>query len=612
MSYSKKYTLAPLPQTNRGESIKLGKDPKGKNFLYTNGKSVFIRDIENPTLATEYVGHNAQATVARYSPSGFYIASGDAHGNVRIWDTVNEEHILKNEIRPVSGKISDIAWDSESKRLIAVGEGKERFGHAFAFDTLSSVGEITGHSKIVNSVSIRQQRPFRAVTASDDMTVVFYHGVPFKYNKTIRDHTRFIHAVEFSPSGDHFVSVGADGKIFLYDGKSGDKIDELTSDSSHTGSIFSVSWSPDSTHLLTSSGDCTAKIWDVAAKSVVNTFEFGSEIDHQQVGNLWQDDWLLSTSLSGEINYLDKNSGKVSRSVNGHAKGVTALAVTSDDTLFSGSYDGRVFSWSLGSDGDKTQAVPLEGGDHSNQVVAIQVQDTKILSAGMDDVIRTGDVSSKSFNGNVISTGALPNSLALASNGTSVVATSENVQVYDGQGSKVVELDNLGYTPSTASIDAQGKVVFVGGKDNKVHSYTLDGQSLSPRQEIGNHLGYISAIAPHPSGEFVAVGDSVGKIFLYQVETGKAVVQTWVFHSARITGLAWSKCGNFLVSGSIDTNVYVWNREKPFKKQAIKNAHVDAVNSVGFLNNSSDDSKINVVSVGQDAAVRVWEVAKPQ
>lgn len=40
------YTLAPLPQTNRGEGIKLGKDPKGKNFVYTNGKSVFIRDIE--------------------------------------------------------------------------------------------------------------------------------------------------------------------------------------------------------------------------------------------------------------------------------------------------------------------------------------------------------------------------------------------------------------------------------------------------------------------------------------------------------------------------------------------------------------------------------------
>lgn len=94
-----------------------------------------------------------------------------------------------------------------------MGEGKERFGHAFAFDTLSSVGEITGHSKVINSVSIRQQRPFRAVTASDDMTVAFYNGVPFKYQKTIRDHTRFVHAVQFSPSGDFFVSAGADGKV---------------------------------------------------------------------------------------------------------------------------------------------------------------------------------------------------------------------------------------------------------------------------------------------------------------------------------------------------------------------------------------------------------------
>lgn len=179
---------------------------------------------------------------------------------------MNEEHILKNEIRPISGKISDIAWDSESKRLIAVGEGKESFGHAFAFDTLSSVGEIAGHSKVINSVSIRQQRPFRAVTASDDMTVSFFTGVPFKYVKTLRDHTRFVHAVEFSPNGDFFASVGADGKIFVYDGKEGEKVAELPG---HQGSIFALSWSPDSTQILTSSADYTAKIWDVNTKQVV-------------------------------------------------------------------------------------------------------------------------------------------------------------------------------------------------------------------------------------------------------------------------------------------------------------------------------------------------------
>ena len=38
-------TYATLPRTTRGASIVLGGDPKGKNFLYTNGNSVIIRDI---------------------------------------------------------------------------------------------------------------------------------------------------------------------------------------------------------------------------------------------------------------------------------------------------------------------------------------------------------------------------------------------------------------------------------------------------------------------------------------------------------------------------------------------------------------------------------------
>ena len=61
----------------------------------------------------------------------------------------------------MAGKINDLAWDGESKRMIAVGDGKDKFGHAFLVDTGSSVGEITGHSKSINSVSIRPTRPIR-------------------------------------------------------------------------------------------------------------------------------------------------------------------------------------------------------------------------------------------------------------------------------------------------------------------------------------------------------------------------------------------------------------------------------------------------------------------
>lgn len=42
--------------------------------------------------------------------------------------------------------------------------------------------------------------------------------------------------------------------------------------------------------------------------SVVSTFPMGSTVLDQQLGCLWQKDHLLSVSLSGYINYLDRNN----------------------------------------------------------------------------------------------------------------------------------------------------------------------------------------------------------------------------------------------------------------------------------------------------------------
>lgn len=69
-----------------------------------------------------------------------------------------------------------------------------------------------------------------------------------------------------------------------------------------------VSWSPDSSQLISASGDKTVKLWDVGATTAVTTFNLGSDVTDQQLGCLWQKDHLLSISLSGYINYLDKNN----------------------------------------------------------------------------------------------------------------------------------------------------------------------------------------------------------------------------------------------------------------------------------------------------------------
>ncbi|CAD7005466.1 unnamed protein product [Ceratitis capitata] len=138
-AYQNKFIYTTLPRTQRGQPIVLGGDPKGKNFLYTNGNSVIIRNIENPAIADVYTEHSCAVNVAKYSPSGFYIASGDVSGKIRIWDTVNKEHILKNEFQPIGGPIKDIAWSQDNQRIVVVGEGRERFGHVFMTETGTSV-----------------------------------------------------------------------------------------------------------------------------------------------------------------------------------------------------------------------------------------------------------------------------------------------------------------------------------------------------------------------------------------------------------------------------------------------------------------------------------------
>ena len=63
-------------------------------------------------------------------------------------------------------------------------------------------------------------------------------GVPFKFDKMIKTHTKFVQDVKYAASGDHFASVGSDYKAFLYDGKTGDVLGEFGGDE-HKGSIVS-------------------------------------------------------------------------------------------------------------------------------------------------------------------------------------------------------------------------------------------------------------------------------------------------------------------------------------------------------------------------------------
>ncbi|KAJ6659379.1 hypothetical protein lerEdw1_019111 [Lerista edwardsae] len=672
MPYELRKVFASLPQVERGVSKIIGGDPKGNNFLYTNGKCVIIRNIDvilpslilshvlscssldplpswmplvllNPAIADIYTEHAHQVVVAKYAPSGFYIASGDVSGKLRIWDTTQKEHLLKYEYQPFAGRIKDIAWTEDSKRLAAVGEGREKFGAVFLWDTGSSVGEITGHNKVINSVDIKQTRPYRLATGSDDNCAAFFEGPPFKFKFTISDHSRFVNCVRFSPDGNRLATASADGQIFIYDGKTGEKVGALGGNKAHDGGIYAISWSPDGNHLLSASGDKTAKIWDVGANSIVNTFNMGSNVLDQQLGCLWQKDHLLTLSLSGYINYLDKNNpDKPLRIIKGHSKSIQCLTVHKNggkSYIYSGSHDGHInillsgqlernkrlqrinigmsfffplnlngFSLTYCShywDAETGENNDFLGKGHTNQVSRMAVDESEqLVSCSMDDTVRYTSLSKKDYSGqDVVKMDVQPKCVAVGAGGYAVVVCiGEIVLMKDKKKCSVI--DNPGFEPEAVAVHPGGGMAAVGGTDGNVYLYAIQGTSLQREEKTLEAKGPVTDLAYSHDGAFLAVTDASKVVTVFSVADGYAEHNVFYGHHAKIVCIAWSPDNEHFASGGMDMMVYVWTLSDPETRVKIPDSHrLHHVSSLAWLDEHT------LVTTSHDASVKEWSVS---
>lgn len=488
-----------------------------------------------------------------------------------------------------------------------MGDGRERFGHCITADSGNSVGEVTGHSKVVNSVSIRQQRPLRAATAADDASMCFLHGAPFKFAaKAAALHMGYVNGVAFSPDGSLLVTVGADKRIQLYDGKTGEPTKNI-GEGEHTGTIFAVSWAKDSKRLVTCSADQTVKVWDVEAGKVVQSWRLGEEgavsIPDQQVGVVWthgrSDGLIISLNLAGDLTYLKEGSPTPVKVVQGHNKSITALGTSSDGqgkSVWTGSFDGRVCRWDLASG----TGLVVDGQAHSNQVTQFAAASGQTYSVGWDDTLRIADESAGSFAGEALKLSAQPRGIA-AAEGKLVIGLASGVAVYS-KGQLVGET-KTDFTPT--AIAAHGSVVAVGADTNQVQVYRLDaGGRLSPTATLPKSTAQISALAFSKDGKYLAMGNASGKIVVFDTSSWEVATDRWSSHTARVIAIAWNDAGTHAVSGGLDTNVFVWSLAKPGSRVKALNAHKDGVNGVAWVNGSE-----KIASTGGDAAVKIWTVS---
>lgn len=600
MTYAPKNIYGAVPTTTRAKPLHVGGDPKGNNWLYSCGQSVFIRNLKDPLKVELYSEHQFPPTVARYAPSGFYIASGDNSGTIRIWDTTQKEHILKYEYRVLAGPILDLQWSDDSKRIVAVGEGKEKFGVTIMWDTGASVGEITGHAKAIQSADFKQTRPYRVATGSEDFQVNWFEGPPFKFKKAYKEHTRFVNCVRFSPDGSKLVTVSSDKQGFFYGGKDGELLGSFSANNAHTAGIYSASWSPDSQQVLTASADKTCKIWNANTFECVKTFTFSENLEDQQLGCLWQGDELISISFGGDIYYLDPSNPSVpKRVVKGHNKFITSLAYEhSTSTLYSGDFSGLILAWDVSTGNSKG----FSGKGHSNQINKIIPRDGHLITAAKDDSIRITKIVGAQYGGESISLDSEPVDLAVGHKDVHLVITVNTDSIVLIRSGKIVSKHPVKFQPTAVALSIDEIQVAVGGKDNQIHFYSLSGDKLTEGAVLSGHRGPLSSLSYSPDGHYLASADTNRDIFVWELASNKQKVTGWQYHTARINSLAWAPDSIHLATASLDGTVIVWNQEETGKRIHIKDAHRGGVNTVLWIDGNT------VASSGQDSTIKTWNI----
>lgn len=267
------------------ESLSKAKTPEAEIALHETLNASRVRKAGQ-------IDFNFARTFA-FSPDKKHVAAAGDYGRVGVWDTRGKPlFTLPGENAggdPAALAVTGLAFDPSGRRL-AVGDGQ---GHVVLRD--AGTGREVRHWDIHKQVNGLAFAPdgSRLAVASDWPTVSILEIDGTAQPLILRDgHRGRVWGVAFSPDGRRLATVGADGRIFLWDSHSGSRLQELPKQAE---AVTRVAFSPDGTKLATAGQNRNAQLWDLAKGSIEKLF-FGHS------------DWIWDVAFSRNGRYLATGS----------------------------------------------------------------------------------------------------------------------------------------------------------------------------------------------------------------------------------------------------------------------------------------------------------------
>ena len=205
---------------------------------------------------------------------------------------------------------------------------------------------------------------------------------------TLQGHAGSVNSLAWSPDGSHLASSSDDYTIRIWDPASARLLSTLEG---HTNEAWRLAWSPDSSRLASASHDHTIRLWDPASARLLSTLQ-------AHTSWVWSLAWspdgscLASASSDKTIRLWDPASARLLSTLKGHMRSVLSLAWSPDGSrLASASSDKTIHLWDLAS---ARLLSTLKGHNRRVQSVVWSPDGSCLASASSDKTIRLWDPAS--------------------------------------------------------------------------------------------------------------------------------------------------------------------------------------------------------------------------
>jgi len=377
--------------------------------------------------------------------------------------------------------------------------------------------------------------------------------------------------VAISHDGRLLSTGGENGTLALFNRKSGQFLQLLHK---HEADITAIVFLPKSQWLVSAGGEDRKLIfWSLFSGQAVTEWETPAPV------------WALAASSDGKLLATggdDKNitlwevaTGKKITTLEGHKERISSLAFSPDDKLLaSSSYDNNAAIWDL-----ETGKMLHKLRAHSNHVQkVIWHPNGKLLAtASSDKSVRLWNVKSGKNVRMLLGHKNKVFGVKFIDNGRYLVSASDDrtLRIWHSKSGVTVRILQ-GHTSGVINVDSYTDQIFSASTDGLVIAWSSD---LAPQKML--HLAdKPSSTAIAPNGDSVAVGFANGKLSLYSLPETKLLWENKSAHAKKVKRLSFSADSRWLVSGSFDKTVKLW--EVKTGKQQHSFQHKGAVNAVTF------------------------------